>query len=708
MSNSFFAELKRRNVFRVAFGYILLGWVVLQVADVIVPTLSLPEWTMKFLLAVGSLGFPFAIFFAWAFELTPDGLKKEDEIPPEESITAHTGQKLNYAIIVLLAFSLSYFIYESRFKTATDEETVSVTTTESDNASAENSTAYTGTSIAVLPFVNMSSDPEQEYFSDGISEEILNVLAKIPNLQVTSRSSAFAFKGQKLNISKVAATLGVKHVLEGSVRKSKNRVRITAQLIEAETDAHLWSETYDRELDDIFAIQDEISGAIVTALKDNLGLNATVANKTAAKINLDAHNEYLQGRFFIEQRTEQSALKALGHFNAAIAIDPNYAPAWMGKAWATDFVSEFNYGSMPVSTSQTLALQAIDKALILDPMLPESHATKGRILRINRRDREESNKHFQKALELNPNYSDAYSWYAGSLKNNPKLRLELREKAVRLNPMSSMSNSNYGFSLRDFGRFAEAIEVADHIRSFAPNSDHYFMLMATISLEKGDYGQGTYYSFKALEANNNVNNAVGLASRLYCIGMPELTYDLLKDSEHSYLPYLLDNNEERFINIVRTTFPRGESDTLGYYILGEAEMLRENYAQAIPYFNKSICNDCDYLIYAYQQVNNLESANHLLERRRNELVYRSEQGELGLETDQAILAYLENDIEEAIRLFKVAVTNGRLLGYDILMPMFNELKAHPEWPEIAKINKAGQEEQSAIYLELVARDSAGI
>jgi tetratricopeptide (TPR) repeat protein len=190
--------------------------------------------------------------------------------------------------------------------------------------------------------------------------------------------------------------------------------------------------------------------------------------------------------------------------------------------------------------------------------------------------------------------------------------------------------------------------------------------------------------------------------------MPELTYDLLKDSEHSYLPYLFNNNEERFINIVRTTFPRGESDTLGYYILGEAEMLRENYAQAILYFNKSFCNDCDYLIYAYQQVNNLESANHLLERRRNELVYRGEQGELGLEKDQAILAYLENDIEEAIRLFKVAVTNGQLLRYGILMPMFNELKAHPEWPEIAKINKAGQEEQSAIYLELVARDSAGI
>jgi len=703
LSNSFFAELKRRNVFKVAFGYILLGWVVLQVADVIVPTLGLPEWTMKFLLVVGALGFPFAIFFAWAFELTPDGIKKEVEIKPEESITAHTGQKLNYAIIVLLAFSLSYFVYESRFKTAPDEANVSITTTESDNAPAENSTLYAGTSIAVLPFVNMSSDPEQEYFSDGISEEILNVLAKIPNLQVTSRSSAFAFKGQQINISKVAETLGVKHVLEGSVRKSNNRVRITAQLIEADTDVHLWSETYDRELNDIFAIQDEISAAIVSALKDNLGLNATVANKSTANINLDAHNEYLQGKFFVEQRKPEAVQKALGHFNAAIAIDPNYAPAWMGKAWATHFSSEFSYGTMPVSMSQQLALQAINKALELDPLLPDSHAIKGLIIDFDGTATEEADEHFKRALELNPNYSDAYTWLAGGLVNEPKLRLEMREKAVRLNPMSILSNVNYGYSLVDFGRLDDAFEVAEHIRSIEPNAPRLSGLLSVIYFQKGEVGKAVYYMRERAKSTNAVQSHVALAFNLYRLGLPELGKNYLTHPEHKHLIQLLTGNAELYINSSSAIFPRGESDSLGYFILGEIEIMRGNYANAINHFEKSFCTECAYIIYAYQQVNDTDMANAIIMKLKAGLQQRTAEGENGLEAQLADLAYLENDINSAVDLFYKAVSKGQLLGFDVdIMPMYEALRAHPDWPKVVALNKAIQEEQSAIYLQLVA------
>ena len=323
MAESLFSELKRRNVFKVGVAYLVLAWVVVQVTDTAVPALHLPEWILTAVFFFGVIGFPFAIFFAWAFEVTPEGIKKESEITPDESITAHTGRKLDFVIIGLLVVGMGYFIYESRFSSETEQGIVVESPSTEITSPKEVAQEPEGSSIAVLPFVNMSSDPEQEYFSDGISEEILNVLAKLPNLKVTSRSSAFAFKGSKINISEVAKKLGVNNVLEGSVRKFGNRIRITAQLIEAGSDTHLWSETYDRELVDLFAIQDEISAAIVEALKAKLGLDVKVATRDMSKVNLDAHNEYLKGRFYIENRTEADLEKALAYFDKAIELAPD-------------------------------------------------------------------------------------------------------------------------------------------------------------------------------------------------------------------------------------------------------------------------------------------------------------------------------------------------------------------------------------------------
>lgn len=705
MSYSFYTELKRRNVFKVVIGYILLGWVVLQVADVLVPALSLPEWTIKFLLATGLLGFPFAAFFAWVYELTPEGLKKETEITTEESITSHTGQKLNYIIIALLAFSLVYFIYESRFQTQSSQ--VVEITPETVKDVDEPKKTYSGTSIAVMPFVNMSSDPEQEYFSDGISEEILNVLAKIPNLQVTSRSSTFAFKGDKINIADVAKKLGVRNVLEGSVRKSGNRIRITAQLIEADTDTHLWSETYDRELNDIFVIQDEISNAIVVALKDKLGINTIAQKKADGEINLDAHNEYLQGRFFIEKRTPETIAKALSHFNNAIAIDPNYAPAWMGKAWATLFSSEFNYGSMSASTAKELALPAIDEALSLDPLLPESHAIKGLIIDSDGIVSEKAIPYFQRALELNPNYSDAITWYAGELLNEPMLRMELREKAVRLNPMSILSNINYAYSLLDFERYDEAEEIAEHLRSINPKSPRVYAVYANIYLTKGELGKASYYNLQRSKTSNSLGDSVVLAFSLYRIGLPELAKEHLVSEEHKQVNYLLTGNHEGYISGVRTVFPRGEKDTLGYYLLAEAEMLEENYAKAVKFLEKSFCTQCDYIVYAYQQMNDLESANVIIEKRKQDLKNRKEKGAAIDDIAFASITFLENDIDASIIYIEQAIRKGHLLNYEFVMPMYNALREHPGWEMIDKLNKAGQKEQSAIYLQLVKENPEG-
>ena len=311
MKMSFINELKRRNVFKVAAAYIIVGWLVMQAGEVMGSALRLPEWIDSALAFFLILGFPLAMVFAWAFEMTPEGLKKENDIDHSQSPAITSGRNLNYTIIALLAVALVYFVWESRIQTG------------SESISPE---LINNNSVAVLPFVNMSSDPEQEYFSDGITEEVLNLLVKIPELKVTSRTSVFVFKGQSVDIPTVAEKLGVAHILEGSVRKAGNRVRITAQLIEARNDVHLWSETYERKLDDIFAIQDEIAREVVKALQIQLLGEAPLATST----NTEAYNLYLRGKHFATLGTLEGSKASVKAYQESIALDADFAPAWAG------------------------------------------------------------------------------------------------------------------------------------------------------------------------------------------------------------------------------------------------------------------------------------------------------------------------------------------------------------------------------------------
>ncbi len=253
---SFFEELRRRNVFRVGIAYLIGAWLIIQVADVVLENIGAPDWVIKAIFLVVALGFLVALFFSWAFEVTPEGIKPESEVDRTASITTVTGRKLNKAITVMLFLALGYFIWESRLA---DRSPTPVTTE---------------ASVAVLAFKNMSPDPENAFFAEGISEEILNVLAAIDGLRVASRTSAFSFADSDTPIPDIASQLGVATILEGSVRKQGTRVRITAQLIDAGNDAHLWSEVYDRDLDDIFAVQEEIAVAISDALMGALGIQS--------------------------------------------------------------------------------------------------------------------------------------------------------------------------------------------------------------------------------------------------------------------------------------------------------------------------------------------------------------------------------------------------------------------------------------------------
>ena len=329
-----FGELKRRNVVRVGVAYIVVGWVAVQIAEVLFDAFGTPDWVIKTVIVLVALGFPFALLFAWAFELTPDGLMKTRDVDLSQSITHNTGRKLDFVIIAALTIALGYFIWERQAHDHADEfpaEPVAgaVENTGEPEPNVEDESLRR--SIAVLPFVNMSSDEEQEYFADGLTEEILNSLAKTPDLLVAARTSSFGFKGSTDPVPEIAASLGVDHVLEGSVRRGGETLRITAQLIRAADGFHLWSETFDRTMDDIIAIQEEIAIQIATALETAMDPEALEEMLQAGTSSVAAYEAFLTGQGAIRAANETGdpyeGLLALESWERAIELDPEFSRA---------------------------------------------------------------------------------------------------------------------------------------------------------------------------------------------------------------------------------------------------------------------------------------------------------------------------------------------------------------------------------------------
>lgn len=430
-----FTELKRRNVFRVGAAYLLFAWVIIQATDTVGPALNLPDWTLAFVTWLGIIGLPIALFFAWAFELTPEGIKSEKDVDRSASITEDTGRKINTIVMALLVIAVVILVGKDYiFDDTTEPMTVAEDTTP-----APSSDGYD--SIGVLPFVNMSDDPAQEYFSDGISEELLNALAKLKNLQVAARTSSFAFKGKNQDIMDIGKQLNVDTVLEGSVRKSGAKIRITAQLIDVDNGYHLWSETYDRELTDIFAVQDEITAAIVGALLLHFDTGEAPEATKSVATNMNAYDAYLQGRHHLYSLEDGSVREALQSFRAATDADPDFAAAWAARATTVIIMREsaFREG-IPREESELLARNAIDKALALDPMLAEAHIAQG-MLHADSYDFEAALESLEIAVAINPSLIDGLIWRARILSRFGRINEAQEEilKAVRLDPHNQNS-----------------------------------------------------------------------------------------------------------------------------------------------------------------------------------------------------------------------------------------------------------------------------
>ncbi|MDH3435095.1 MAG: adenylyl cyclase, partial [Gammaproteobacteria bacterium] len=441
-----FAELSRRNVFRVGIAYAVASWVMLQIVDVISPIFELPAWAPKLIFVILAIGLVPALIFAWAFELTPQGIKKEADVDRSGSIVHQTGRKLNYIIIASLAAAVALLLIDRQYDNAAEPAQESVAET----SSAEKS-------IAVLPFVNMSSDTEQEFFSDGITEEILNSLASEKSLKVAGRTSSFAFKGRNDDLRRIGDALGVDHILEGSVRKAGAQVRITAQLIQVDNGFHLWSETYDRELTDVFAIQDEIANEILKQLKSQLLAEGAVVIE-AKRTNPVVYDLYLRAKQRIYTRKGSEIDIAISELDKAIQLDPEYAPAFAQRGIATMLMSEQQYGAIPHNESNRRGKRFVDQALSLDENLAEGWAALGLYYARTPAEAEFAIDHLTKALSINPNLIDAANWLQTALQlvGDFKGSLEILVDIAERDPLYRPAFANAMMTFNAFGKQDEA------------------------------------------------------------------------------------------------------------------------------------------------------------------------------------------------------------------------------------------------------------
>ena len=489
--SSFFSELRRRNVVKVGVAYVVVGWIVVEIASVVLPALLAPDWVHRVVTFLVILGLPLALVFAWAFELTPEGLKLEKNVDRSKSITTDTGRKLDYVIIALLIIGLAttLTLHFSGDKESGETETISVT----DDPTVK--------SIAVLPFVNMSDDEGNEYFSDGIAEELLNVLIKVQGLEVASRTSSFRFKGSNLSIPEIADELNVNHVLEGSVRKSGNQVRVTAQLIDVKTDRHLWSDSYNRELEDIFVIQEEISNNIVEALKIALGTeeNDAIASASRPTENLEAYQLYLQGRYNWQRRGAVTLRKSIEQLERAVELDPDFARAWSTLGLA--YVTIIGYTEETKDTMGPPAEAAAKRALSLDPTLAEPRAVLANISH-DRFDWADAEAQYHEAIKADPNNSTAYLWMAVGLVEAGRMNdaLAYLDKAVQLDPASGVINGWLATAHVNLGHMDEALSYANAATDLGWHFGH--VVKGRILVEIGEY-DAARESFSRREVSRN-------------------------------------------------------------------------------------------------------------------------------------------------------------------------------------------------------------
>jgi TolB-like protein len=684
---SLVSELRRRNVLRMAVLYALAAWLVLQVAEVLIDLAKLPDWIGTTTLALLAVGFPIALIFSWFFELTPEGISLEKDVDPQESITHVTGRRLDFIVISLLCAGLILFAYDKWWIGPPPEQ-----------------------SIAVLPFQNMSGDPEQEYFSDGISEELLNILAQIKPLKVIARTSSFSFKGQNVDIATVAEKLNVRHVLEGSVRRSGNQVRITAQLIDAADSTHVWSQIYDRELDDIFAVQEEIAGAISAALKVELALVAgeAVLPTVIKAANTDAYDAYLRGRELIHRRGSQNLEEAVRHLEHSLRLDESFAPAHAQLAIAIALLPGWG-GSTSVEEARRTAIPHLDRAQELEPDLAEAHA--GRALLALRSDPESAIEHARKALASNPSYSEPMNWLSIALTTLGRYEESdaTLEQILVIDPLTMIGRHNYSWRLSEAGRIEEAHQLADQL--VAENLRQGYAAHARTSLfYEGKIAEGLSWALKLGRGNGLIIAAFSF------VGEYEEARRISEDH------WVADAHEGRWDEAIRSTQRNLDQAPDGQNVILNAALilyLAGRIDEALPLYERSLdfvpegrppgttslsLVQTMHLALARRKAGDEDGAQAAAQIVRQDHAARRAAGSKNpiMDHAEAMLAAFDNNPGHAISALKSAVRRGlRNRPYSFGDPIFEYLRDEPRFVALRQELDAILDDEHDKVLQLI-------
>ena len=461
---TFFGELKRRNVYKVAIAYCVVAWLLMQVASQIFPFFEIPNWGVRLVVLLLVIGFPVAMILAWAFELTPEGIKRAEDVDVSKSVKRKTGRKLDFFIIAVLMLVIAILVFQRLHPNVSPAVSSSLEK-----------------SIAVLPFVDLSQAKDQEYFCDGISEEILDALAKVEGLRVVARTSSFSFKGKNADVSEIAQKLNVQNVLEGSLRREGNRIRITAQLINARNGFHIWSDTFERELQGVFAVQDEITRSIVDALKIKLAIAPAVRTPEST----EAYDLYLKGLYYSNKSDEENLRKSLSFFQQALDKDPNFARAWTGIAKAWEQLADAYV--QPLEAYPKVK-EAAWKALALDDMDAEAHCYLGEAKFLIDRDVAGGETEIKRALQLDRNSATAHfsmSWLKLDQGDCDEGVKQIQE-AEKLDPLSPIIIDSAVERYVAADRLDDAISAGKRVLQVDPNYIYFDSALAEAYREKGN------------------------------------------------------------------------------------------------------------------------------------------------------------------------------------------------------------------------------
>jgi TolB-like protein/Tfp pilus assembly protein PilF len=554
---NFLVELKRRNVYKVAIAYAVTGWAIAEGASQIFPVFDVPNWIIRLIVVLISVGLPVALVLAWMFEITPEGIKRTDAA---DAVGQHSrGHTWIYIVIVAATFSIGLF-FLGRFSAGNKE------------SGLPGGPSLPEKSIAVLPFDNLSRDPDNAYFAEGVQDEILTRLAKVADLKVISRTSTQHFKSAPENLREIAKQLGVTNILEGSVQKAADQVRVNVQLINAITDAHVWADTYDRKLTDIFAVESDIAKAVAETLQAKLTGPEQSSITKAPTANPEAYELYLKGRFFWNKRTGADLRKAIDYFNQAIAKDPNYALAYVGLADSYLLLS--SYAAVSPGESLPPARSALKKALELDDSLAEAHASFG-LLATLELDPERAVNELKRAAELKPNYATAHHWLALAHLTLAQFDPAISEakRAIELDPLSLVINADTSWIYFSARRYDEAEAQVRKTLEIGPQFflAHYYW--GEILQFKGRSNEAIAEFQKAFDLNNDPYSLAMLGQAYARDGQKDEAQKILarlneQAKSHYVAPYALAlvqiglGDKDRAIEELERAYAQGETNYL--------------------------------------------------------------------------------------------------------------------------------------------------